>query len=100
MGIRTNEDGLAYWRRHVDQYEASGQTRASYSSAQGIKVHTLDYWRWKLKRQPAARRSGWIPVKVIEETSSIDLSIGKVCITVRRGFDRELLGEVLQVLSA
>jgi hypothetical protein len=93
---------MEYWRHQIEQYEASGQTREAYSAAQGIKLHTLDYWRRKFTRTPEVKRSGdsWLPVKIFEEESvSIDLNVGKVRITVRPGFNQELLCEVLRVLA-
>jgi hypothetical protein len=101
MGRRKSEEALEYWRWHVAQYESSGQTRATYSATQGIKVHTLDYWRLKLKKASLTKPSGenWIPVKILEEAISIDLNVGKIRITVRPGFNHDLLREVLQVVS-
>jgi len=102
MGRRANEAGLEYWRHQIEQYETSGQTREAYCTAQGIKVHTLDYWRRKLTEPTAEKSSGesWIPVKIFEEEEpSIELCVGKVRIMVRPGFRHDLLNEVLRVLS-
>ena len=102
MGRRTSKEGLEYWGQKIEQYESSGQTREAYCAEHGIKLHTLDYWRRKLKQTSAVKTSGdsWIPVKIFEEESgTIDLNVGKVRITVRPGFNHELLGEVLRVLA-
>jgi hypothetical protein len=102
MGRRTSKEELEYWRQRIEQYEVSGQTREAYCSEQGIKVHTLDYWRRKITQPSAEKPSieNWIPVKIIEEeAASIELRVGKVHIAVRSGFSRELLREVLQVLA-
>lgn len=101
MGRRANKEGLEYWRQQISQYETSGQTREAYCAAQGIKVHTLDYWRRRLKKPTAASASfeNWIPVKILEEEASIDLNVGNVRITVRPGFNHVLLSEVIGVLS-
>jgi hypothetical protein len=41
-------------RKLVKGYEKSGQTRAVYCAGQGLRVSTLDYYRWRLRRnQPA-----------------------------------------------
>ena len=102
MRRRTSEAGLEYWRHQIEQYETSGQTREAYCAGQGIKVHTLDYWRRKLTRPSSEKPSSesWIPVKIFEEEeSSIELSVGKVRIMVRPGFRHDLLSEVLRVLA-
>jgi len=101
MGRRYSAEEQEYWRRHVEGYESSGQTRESYSTSQGIKIYQLDYWRWKFKRQSAVSPTveNWIPVRIIEEENTLDLNVGKVRITVKPGFNHELLSEVLRVLS-
>jgi len=100
MGRRMNKEGMEYWRNQIERYEASGQTREEFSAEQGIRVHNLDYWRRKLSEPAAVPKSEvkWVPVKVVEEEATIDLSVGKVRITVKAGFDHELLSEVLRVL--
>jgi len=89
MGRRTSKAGLEYWRHQIEQYETSDQTREAYCASQGIKVHTLDYWRRKLSEPSAASTisENWIPVKILEEESTIDLNVGKVRITVKPGFN-------------
>jgi hypothetical protein len=99
---RASKAEIDYWRVQVAGYESSGQTRAAYSATQGIKTHQLDYWRLKIKRQSMLSAPGgnWIPVRIIEEAeATIDLNVGKVRITVKPGFNHELLGAVLRVLT-
>ena len=100
MGRRMNKEGVEYWRSQIERYEASGQTREEFSAVQGIRVHSLDYWRRKLNEAAAVPKSevNWVPVKIVEEEAAIDLSVGKVRITVRAGFNHELLSEVIRVL--
>ena len=101
MGRRTSKEGMEYWRQQIELYESSGQTREAYSAEHGIKVHNLDYWRRKLSQRvvvPASDKN-WIPLRIVEEESTLDLNVGKVRITVRPGFDRELLSEILRVLA-
>jgi len=76
MGRRYSEEQQEYWRRHVEGYELSGQTREAYSASQGIKMYQLDYWRWKFKRQSAVSLSveSWIPVRIVEEENTLDLN--------------------------
>jgi hypothetical protein len=102
MGRRTSSERMEYWRQQIELYEESGQTREEYSAAQGIKVYTLDYWRRKLSNKSTADTTiseSWVPIQIIEEEDGIDLSVGKVRITVRPGFNRKLLSEVIGVLA-
>ena len=38
------------WSTRVAAFEASGQRRRAWCAAQGVNIHTLDYWRLKLRR--------------------------------------------------
>ena len=102
MGRKISDEEMDNWRRLVELYDTSDQTRESFSATQGIAVHKLDYWRRRLSPpsvSDASARSNWIPVKIVKEESTIDMTVGKVRITVKPGFDRELLGEVLRVVA-
>ena len=108
-----NEERAPYWRRHVEAFEASGQTRREYSEQHGIKVKQLDYWRGIARQGKSSRPiiqgkssssfGQWIPVQVSEapnvEESQINIWVGTARIEVRHGFDRELLLQVLRALE-
>ena len=44
------------WSTRVAAFEASGQKRRAWCVAQGVNLHTLDYWRLKLHRRAASIR--------------------------------------------
>lgn len=50
MGKRSASNARM-WATRVAAFEASGQNRRVWCAAQGIRIHTLDYWRWKLRRE-------------------------------------------------
>jgi len=44
------------WARRIAAWERSGLSRPAWCAAEGVNVHTLDYWRWRLRSpQPGAR---------------------------------------------
>jgi hypothetical protein len=53
-----------------------------------------------MKESSKARKDGWISVQISKDESSvIDLRIGRVIIEVQYGFDRLLLADVLPVIN-
>jgi hypothetical protein len=102
--MKATEETTAYWKQQIQAFEKSGLSRTAYCEQNQIKIFQLDYWRHKYskpKNMPA--KSGWIPLRIKEGdaqgSSGITLRIGKLEIQIRRGFDRELLGEVLRVVG-
>ena len=92
------------WLSYVTAWRASGLTSTAFCAGKGLSVSTLRYWA---KR---ARDAGQAPAdvriaKVVaaapsDEDSAIVLEVGQVRIAVRRGFDREVLRDVLTTLAS
>ena len=105
--MKASEGTTVYWKRHVEAFQKSGMSRVAYCEQNELKVYRLDYWRHRfpdLTRKGADRGPTWIPVEVKEDAGretgeSINLKIGRVEIEIRRGFDRELLAEILGVVG-
>ena len=93
-----NEERAPYWLRHVEAFEASGQTRREYSEQHGIKVKQLDYWRGiarqgksarpTMQEKPSSSFTQWIPVQISEAAdvreSQINIWVGTARIEVRQ----------------
>ena len=47
----------ALWSKRLAACERSGLSRRAWCAAQGVNMHTLDYWRYRLRRRPAAKVS-------------------------------------------
>ena len=43
----------AQWRKLIERYEGSGQTRGKFCAASGLALSTFDLWRRKLGETPA-----------------------------------------------
>jgi hypothetical protein len=99
--MRASEETIAYWKQHVEAFQSSGLSRNEYCEQHQIKVHRLDYWHRRLIRPDGSEQtSGWIPLRIKDAPGTICLKVGKLEIEVRRGFDRQLLAEVLRVVAA
>ena len=100
--MKASEETTAYWKQQVEAFEKSGMSRAAFCEQNQLKIYGLDYWRRRSRKRAA--ESGWIPLQVKEnagqeKVESICLRIGKLEIEIRPGFDRELLAEVIRVVS-
>lgn len=109
----------AKWAELVAAWEASGESAVSFSSAHGVAESSLRWWRTELvrrARKEATRRSpgpGRRPASAVAiarvvregEVPTVDparkhvaIVIGQVRIVVERGFDRQLLRDVVGAL--
>jgi hypothetical protein len=102
--MRASEETTAYWKRQVEEFQKSGLRRSVYCEQNQIKVFQFDYWRHKfMKPANAPSKPGWVRLRIKESTADqsggIRLRMGRLEIEVRSGFDRDLLAEVLRVVS-
>jgi hypothetical protein len=82
----------------VRRWRASGRSARAFAESEGIQPGTLRWWSSELRRES----------KFVDATSlvtatadaSLVLEIGGARIRVSRGFDAELLREVLAALGA
>ena len=99
--MKSNLEKTNYWRQQIEAFKSSGLSRREFCENNQIKLSTLDYWRQKLNAPEEKNDSGWIPIKIGDDNSSgIDLHVGRITIAVKPGFDRTLLVELLQTISA
>jgi len=98
---------VEHWRHNIESYKTSGLTRKAFCRKHRLNVHTLDYWRKKLKSIPAVsdtkNKNDFIQLQVSDDTRSdscIKLRIGQVYIEVPDGFDPMHLKSILRVLDA
>lgn len=95
-------DKRTAWNRRVEAWERSGQTRAAFCAARGLKLHTFDYWRRVLRKSPVRE---WVPVVVAPEQASaaqpmeIVLPNG-IRLQVTPGSDLSSLRALVQALRA
>ena len=109
----------AEWLERVRSWKASGKSRAEFAEKKAYSERSLGWWAWKLGSEgedldakPKAvakptRRQEPRPLELVElvqrsepTAASLRLRVGAVELLVDHGFDRELLGGVLDVLEA
>ncbi|MGH8031168.1 MAG: IS66 family insertion sequence element accessory protein TnpA [Luteimonas sp.] len=65
------------WGRRLAAYERSGLSRRAWCVARGVNVHTLDYWRYRLRPTKAARSrsKALVPIVVKDVAAARSRSI-------------------------
>lgn len=102
MHTSTNEK-LTFWKEKLQEYRESGLSRKAFSEQHGVKRSTLDYWFTRISKTQKA--VGFVEVTPMRlpavVTPSLQIVVaGRYRIEVHRGFDRQLLAEVLHSLEA
>ena len=92
----------ALWERRRALYRKSGLARKAFCKKHHLKLSTLDYWFCVLGKLEKERR-----LVELDQASVAPLARGLIVgvgqdyrIELRRGFDPQLLAEVIQVLGA
>jgi len=102
------------WQSRIKEYQASGQTLSAWCKANSVSRDALKYWLEKEEQaqckaageKPARNQKGASPVFILaetdrspeNETSVINIRIGKACVEARAGVDIELLSAVLEAV--
>ena len=98
------QDKRQLWEERVRAYLASGQTQKAWCLEQGIPVHQLRYWLRKFKAEHVQVSSGsgrWVSLPAsIRTGSGVSLRIGGVILEVERGFDQDVLVDVIRSLMS
>jgi hypothetical protein len=95
------------WQEHIEGWEMSGLTQGVYCQQHAISLASFGYWRTRLKRMQPDKNgreieARFLPVQLMSTQHDPLLTIRtpqNVSIDVSRGFDPQLLKEVLQVLD-
>jgi len=100
------------WAERVREWRAGGQSAADYSQGRGFKESTLRWWASRLDRGVADRTPGADTVKTVAPvrmvrvvtavkpaSAALTVRLGAAQVEVRRGFDRVLLRELVEVLG-
>ena len=96
------------WRDRVSEWRASGETAVVFASTRGFAASTLQYWSYRLngggRKEGKSKKQRFvrvIPRPVVETTErEIIVEVGTARVRVSRGFDAELLADVMRALGA
>jgi transposase-like protein len=96
--------GPTEWRQIIDGQRASGLTVAAYCRDRGIKDSAFYAWKRRLRSPAKSKRSAtpaFVEVKPPKTAGAIEICLpaGR-CLVVRRGFDRELMIELIRALES
>jgi hypothetical protein len=91
------------WAKRVAAWRSSGQTAETFSAGRGFAPSTLRWWSWQL--QPRGRAEAEL-VRVMRAPEppaaspdrAMEIEKAGARVLVRAGFDREVLGEIIEVL--
>lgn len=102
------------WLERVRSWKASGQGLGEFAKDKEYSAQSLERWAWKLsvdgealEPKKATRSKTAKPLQLVEVVSEthggaepVTLRVGAVELMLGRGFDREVLAGVLDVLEA
>ena len=93
------------WEERVRAWRESGQTAAHFATGKPFKPSTLTWWASQLPKlvPPKPGPPKLVMARVIRvptpSSASMTVSVGRARIDVSRGFDAELLREVVACLE-
>jgi len=93
----------AFWRRHVQGQQASGESIRAYCHAHSLKEPAFYWWRTELARRgQSTAQPAFVPVHVVADTPAcIEITLpGGQRVRIRGSVDRQTLADVLAVLTS
>lgn len=95
------------WAGRMAAWSDSGLSRSVWCGRHGINVHTFDYWRRRLRREPVSRRrrarTSLVPIKVaaVAPAEALELLLpGGVRLRVPSGADVAQAAKLVRALGA
>jgi len=96
----------AKWSERIREWRGSGLTAAQFAEGKGFEASTLRFWAYRLKEPVAAapRVVELVPksrssASCVSGSPEILIEVGAARVRVCRGFDRELLAQVVDALG-
>jgi len=100
MGKQSRQELRELWAERIDAFLASGLSQRAWCRENGFNHGRLSYWLRKFiaeARQP--RNGSWVSLDTIAPRSSgVLFRIGSVTLEVQRGFDAQVLADVIRSL--
>ena len=95
--------GDSKWMGHVTAWRSSGLTYAAYCADKGLSVSTLRYWAKRARSAsgaPSEIRVAKVVAALADDDTPVVIEVGNARLAVRRGFDRDVLRDVLATLTS
>lgn len=87
----------AIWAGHIERQRQSGKGIKVFCEEAGLKVWQFSYWRGVI--HPKVDQAGFVEVR-IKPGSGISIEVQGCRIRIERGFDAELLRQVVAAMRA
>jgi hypothetical protein len=88
------------WAKRVEAFLASGLSQRAWCREHGLKQERLSYWLRKFRAEASAKHNGrWLQLDSLAPSGSgVSLRIGGLTLEVQRGFDPQVLADVISSL--
>ncbi|MGI6645854.1 MAG: IS66 family insertion sequence element accessory protein TnpA [Limnochordia bacterium] len=88
------------WAERVEAFLASGLSQRAWCREHGLKQERLSYWLRKFRAEASAKPNGrWLQLDSLAPSGSgVSLRIGGLTLEVQRGFDPQVLADVISSL--
>ncbi len=98
----SNTQKQELWNERIQDFRASGlEPKAGARNTGGLQVGQLGYWLRKSKTEASSSNGRWLSLDTIAlPGSGISLRIGSMVLEIERGFDQEVLADVVRSLMA
>jgi len=98
----------AKWQSRVADWRASGETAEAFAVGKGYEASTLRFWSSQLRRKgsgvvaavgPMVTMARVVRARSAADGAGVTVTVGRASVVVTRGFDAELLREVIAALG-
>jgi transposase len=98
----------AKWQSRVAEWRASGETAEAFAAGKGYEASTLRFWSSQLRRkgagvvaaaEPTVTMARVVRARSTMSAAGVTVTVGRASVVVTRGFDAELLREVIAALG-
>lgn len=87
------------WAERVRAWRASGQEAGAFAAGKGFEASTLRWWASRLGRETPVRLVPVVLRPSVEARGDIVLEVGVARVRVTKGFDGDLLAQVVRALG-
>lgn len=97
------------WEVRIEDWKASGLSKARWCRENGLKEHQMYYWIQKIDGSESQTKQmisnkDWLPVQITDErksepNGSIYIHLDHMSVEVQPGVDIQLLSNVVRVLQ-
>lgn len=103
----TKSNKKVEWEARINDWKASGLSRAKWCRENGFKDHQMYYWLQKINEaeaapsKPKSVHGDFLSVNLYDESKgSVLIHLDRMSVEVQSGADIDLLAQVLHVLQS